>query len=724
MTSPRTRLLRAATVVATAALSLGLLAAPASAAPAAPFGPDVSRWQHPNGAAIDWAQVKAGGSSFAIIKATEGGTYTNPYFTSDTAAARAAGLAVGAYHYARPALPFTTASDQANYFAAVLGDVRTPATLPPILDLETTGGLSAGQLVTWAQIFTETLRSATGRTPVIYTYRSFWNVQMAGTSAFLRSPLWLAAYTSTPPAPVGGWPAWSLWQHTSSARIPGVVTNVDMNRFAGDAAAFAAFADGTAPTDWPVTAPAAPVKVRASAGVRSASVRWIPADDGGSLPTSYTVTMSPGGAQVTVAGTSTTAAFTGLTEGAAYSFTVSATNTAGASPLSLASPPMTARGDAPAAPTGLLAEAGRGSVELTWDPGAVVASSYTVSRCSPAPCVPTAVVASVPAPLPSYVDTAVVGGVTYVYAVASVNGSGSSATSAPVRVMPQPTVDRLDAPTGVVARPVAGALLVSWIPAPHAAKYRVLRCAGAGCAPVAGAAMVDMPATRIVQRVPAGRPYTYAVQAVAATLVSAPSAPATGTAPIPQTLRVTASPAVPMMGRTTTLTVRLSRSDTGQPLAARPVTLTVAPLRGGRPRVVVVHTSATGLATMVTRPQTTQLVSARSATAGLLARGARSVVRVKPVVAARLSATTAPKRAKVAVSGRTSAMYYGERVHRQAWVKGRWRFVASAPISRTGTYRFVVAAPATASTTAIRVLLRRTRLHEANASAPLRLTAR
>ena len=46
-----------------------------------------------------------------------------------------------------------------------------------------------------------------------------------------------------------------------------------------------------------------------------------------SAPTSYTITASPGGELVTVAGTGTTAVVTGLTNGTAYTFTVNATNT-------------------------------------------------------------------------------------------------------------------------------------------------------------------------------------------------------------------------------------------------------------------------------------------------------------------------------------------------------------------------------------------------------------
>ena len=65
-------------------------------------GIDVASHQHPDGAAIDWQAVAASGQSFAFIKASEGTGYTNPYFSSDTAKAAAAGVTPGSYHYAKP----------------------------------------------------------------------------------------------------------------------------------------------------------------------------------------------------------------------------------------------------------------------------------------------------------------------------------------------------------------------------------------------------------------------------------------------------------------------------------------------------------------------------------------------------------------------------------------------------------------------------------------------
>ncbi len=63
------------------------------------LGVDISSWQHPDGAPIDWAKVKASGVAFVMVKATQGETYVNPYAKADLAGARAAHLLVGAYHF-------------------------------------------------------------------------------------------------------------------------------------------------------------------------------------------------------------------------------------------------------------------------------------------------------------------------------------------------------------------------------------------------------------------------------------------------------------------------------------------------------------------------------------------------------------------------------------------------------------------------------------------------
>ena len=47
-----------------------------------------------------------------------------------------------------------------------------------------------------------------------------------GGAALKPYDVWLAAYRTKKPAP--GWP-FGMWQYTSTARVPGVSTNVDMS---------------------------------------------------------------------------------------------------------------------------------------------------------------------------------------------------------------------------------------------------------------------------------------------------------------------------------------------------------------------------------------------------------------------------------------------------------------------------------------------------------------
>jgi GH25 family lysozyme M1 (1,4-beta-N-acetylmuramidase) len=521
-------------------LTLGLLAsgtaiAPVSAdAAAAAFGPDVSRWQHPNGKAISWTKVKKAGNAFAVIKATEGSTYTNAWYVKDVAGARRAGLIVGAYHYARPTASMSSAVSQARHFARVIGDVRRPGTMPPILDLESSGGLSAGQLVTWAQVFTETLRELTGRTPVVYTYVSFWSTRMAGTDAFTRFPLWLAYYNpKVYPPLIGGWQDHTMWQYTDRAKISGISGRVDRNRFMGSAAELAAFADGTVEEPWQVAAPGAPTKVKATAKVRSATVSWVPGATNGSLPTSYTVTASPGGASTVVSGTRTSATVTGLAVGTAYSFTVRATNGVGTSGPSSASAPVVARGDVPTTPTGVRAVTDAGSVTVTWATAEREPTVYRVYRCASETstfCTPTTTVrASLAAPATTYFDTGVLGGMHYRYVVTAANRWGSSARSAAVRATPP--VTHLDTPI-VVARAGASRVSVSWKRVLGAQRYEVLRCAGR-CEPTGEPiATVTAPRVSFTHAAKPGATYTYAVRAVTGDVVSALSEPVLGKASV------------------------------------------------------------------------------------------------------------------------------------------------------------------------------------------------
>jgi hypothetical protein len=125
--SYRMRFRTKALIVGGSALVASTLLVSLAAASTQPTGPDVSGWQHPGGARINWARVREAGHSFAIIKATEGTAYANPYFATDAAGARGAHLVVGAYSFVHPSLPLSSATDQARFFVSKIGSPGPPA---------------------------------------------------------------------------------------------------------------------------------------------------------------------------------------------------------------------------------------------------------------------------------------------------------------------------------------------------------------------------------------------------------------------------------------------------------------------------------------------------------------------------------------------------------------------------------------------------------------------
>ncbi|MBV9097692.1 MAG: fibronectin type III domain-containing protein [Frankiaceae bacterium] len=314
-------------------------------------GPDVSSYQHPNGAAISWPAVRKSGHEFAIVKATEGTSYVNPWFARDYGGIRAAAMVRGSYHFAHPARPIaSTALTQAKFYVARLGAVTATGTLPPALDLESTGGLSRAELVVWAQDFLLDVRQLTGRTPMIYSYPYFWIHQLGDPAALARYPLWMAAYSG------GVDPAATLWQYSQSATVSGIRGSVDMSRVLASTD-WSALSDGTVPSPWPASAPGQAQRVVPGAGVRSAVVTWLPPDAGSSALTGYDVGVAETGQVLHLAPTATRAAFGGLVTGRTYTLTVTPRNAVGTGPT-------TSRTGGPVAPTSLSISTTAASVDI------------------------------------------------------------------------------------------------------------------------------------------------------------------------------------------------------------------------------------------------------------------------------------------------------------------------------------------------------------------------
>ena len=195
-------------------------------------GIDVSHWQE----TIDWAKVAGAGKKFAFIKATESTDFVDNMYATNRAKAKANGIKVGAYHFARPGTNSNDAVNEASWFIRNAGPV--PGELLPVLDLEVTGGLTDAQLEAWTQAFMDRVYALTGVRGAIYVSPSFWSGNVGNSTKIAAAGykvLWIAHWTtgSAPTVPGSNWNGngWTFWQYTSSGTVNGISGRVDLNRY-------------------------------------------------------------------------------------------------------------------------------------------------------------------------------------------------------------------------------------------------------------------------------------------------------------------------------------------------------------------------------------------------------------------------------------------------------------------------------------------------------------
>ena len=252
-------------------------------------GVDISRWQHPYGALIDFTKMYSAGIRFAMIKASdtrdEADALALQYLLIDRPAAQAAGIYTGFYHYA--ILPNTSdraaiirdASAQAQkviWRVSAIGGL-TARDLPYALDLENkcvkvnSNGSCAtyatkSSVTLWAETFLAILSEKLGRKPILYSYPSFLEGSMNKSASLSKYPLWLAQYAINPFDPInqpglkpGGcyvhsWTSsacqsqWIIWQYSScgiGTKYGFPSTRVDLNVFRGTAQNFIDLTAGT-----------------------------------------------------------------------------------------------------------------------------------------------------------------------------------------------------------------------------------------------------------------------------------------------------------------------------------------------------------------------------------------------------------------------------------------------------------------------------------------------
>ncbi|PTE07257.1 glycoside hydrolase family 25 protein [Mesorhizobium helmanticense] len=205
-------------------------------------GIDVSHHQ----GKIDWQRVAADDVAFAVIKATEGGDHVDDAFATNLSEARAAGLAVGAYHFFTFCRP---GADQARNFISIVP--RDQPLLPPVVDVEFGGNCpqrpSPEQLQAELSAFLGPVEAAFGKTAIVYVTDEAARIYAEQIAA---RPHWRRSLALRP-----SHDNWIYWQYHDKGRVDGIVGDVDLNVLQGGpeklAELFAATPSDSIPAETP-----------------------------------------------------------------------------------------------------------------------------------------------------------------------------------------------------------------------------------------------------------------------------------------------------------------------------------------------------------------------------------------------------------------------------------------------------------------------------------------
>lgn len=187
-------------------------------------GIDISVWQ----GNINWGQVKASGKYYASIRVGDG-YYLDTKFSQNWAGAKNAGVIRSAYQFFEPGEDPIT---QADILINKVGGKLDADDLPPMIDVEATGGQSPGVIADRIGKWVGRIKEKLGRDAIVYTGKYFWDDNVKSW-AFNSLPLWHAQYCNCCPTIAAPWNHWTFWQYTSSGKVGGIAGNVDLDKYNG-----------------------------------------------------------------------------------------------------------------------------------------------------------------------------------------------------------------------------------------------------------------------------------------------------------------------------------------------------------------------------------------------------------------------------------------------------------------------------------------------------------
>jgi GH25 family lysozyme M1 (1,4-beta-N-acetylmuramidase) len=209
---------------------------------------------------VSWSSVQGSGKGFAFAFATQGDYHTDASFATNWPGIKAAGMSRSAIHFFDPTIDGIT---QANYFLAAINGAggSDKADLPVALDLEcptssvqpsadpncestgNSGWVATSVLVQRVFDWLNTVQTATGKRPVIYTYPAWFSDVSFTDLRLARYPVYIASIASCANVP-SPWATATFWQYSLSGTVTGITGNsTDLDRFVGSPAELSLLVD-------------------------------------------------------------------------------------------------------------------------------------------------------------------------------------------------------------------------------------------------------------------------------------------------------------------------------------------------------------------------------------------------------------------------------------------------------------------------------------------------
>src|SRR5262249_39515970 len=139
-------------------------------------------------------------------------------------------------------------------FLGVVGTID-PEDLPPMLDVECpdgdamclgfsggSGNAPAATIVQRALDWLTTVKSKTGKAPIVYTFPAYFPGLATSDTALANYPLFIATLSSCASVPAP-WKSAAFWQYSWTGTVNGIPGQVDEDRFFGTLSDLQTFAD-------------------------------------------------------------------------------------------------------------------------------------------------------------------------------------------------------------------------------------------------------------------------------------------------------------------------------------------------------------------------------------------------------------------------------------------------------------------------------------------------